>query len=257
MKKWCEQFGLVDQTQKCVVTLNQSVVASDWKQKDQVKDQALSCLKKIVDFKQMQFDMQRTEIKEHIEQKSLDQIESTIQERQTDNNAQSIIEINQSPEASQRFHFNENSGILLEEQVDTKNKTMSSFDGTTSKSQRRMKLQRYELNDNQKINFWEEMLNSYYRNSLQRFNDLVQQRKRIFSLFRKTQSSFLEFICRDSPFQKRVNDFCDNFNRFSEQYPELRLKDETRSELIKRVQILNDNLWQTILERKTQAVEES
>jgi hypothetical protein len=43
------------------------VVASDWKQKDQVKDQALSCLKKIVDFKQMQFDMQRTEIKEHIE----------------------------------------------------------------------------------------------------------------------------------------------------------------------------------------------
>lgn len=181
----------------------------------------------------------------------MEHIESTIQEKQTDLNAQSMLEINQSPDNSQRFHFNENSGILLEEHIDVKNKTMSSFDGTTNKSQRRQKLQRYELSDNQKINKWEEMLNSYYRHSMQRFHDLVQQRKRIFQLFRKTQSSFLDFICRDSPFQRRVNEFCDNFNRFSEQYPELRFKDETRTELTKRVQILNDNLWQTILERKT------
>lgn len=53
-----------------------------------------------------------------------------------------------------------------------------------------------------------------------------------------------------------MNDFCDNFNRFSEQYPELRGKEETRTELLKRVGMLNDSLWQTILERKTQAVAE-
>lgn len=30
------------------------------------------------------------------------------------------------------------------------------------------------------------MLNDYYKNSVQRFNDLSKQRKRIFSLFHKT-----------------------------------------------------------------------
>lgn len=66
----------------------------------------------------------------------------------------------------------------------------------------------------------------------------------------------MSYICREAPYQRRVNDFCENFNRFSEQYPELRGKDETRTELLKRVSMLNDSLWQTILERKTQAVEE-
>lgn len=63
-------------------------------------------------------------------------------------------------------------------------------------------------------------------------------------------------MCREAPYQKKVNDFCDNYNRFSEQYPELRGKEETRSELLKRVTILNDALWQTVLDRKTQAVGE-
>jgi len=60
------------------------------------------------------------------------------------------------------------------------------------------------------------MINEYYRESLQRFNDLVKQRKRIFSLFSQTQTNFIDFICRDAPYQKRVTEFCDNFNRFSE-----------------------------------------
>jgi len=60
------------------------------------------------------------------------------------------------------------------------------------------------------------MLNDYYKNSVQRFNDLVKQRKRIFGLFQKTQSNFLSFICRDAPYQRRVIEFCENYNRFSE-----------------------------------------
>ena len=59
----------------------------------------------------------------------------------------------------------------------------SSVDGgTTNKSSRRTKnnQQRYEINDQQKINKWEEMVNEYFTQSLQRFNELVKQRKRIF-----------------------------------------------------------------------------
>lgn len=38
----------------------------------------------------------------------------------------------------------------------------------------------YEINDGQKIYQWEQMLNKYFQNSLQGFNQLVKQRKRIF-----------------------------------------------------------------------------
>lgn len=85
----------------------------------------------------------------------------------------------------------------------------------------------------------------------------MKQRGRIFGLFSQTQRSFIQFICRESDYQKLVNQFCDNFNRFSDQYPELHGKEETRNELLKRVNILNDTLWQQILTRKNQAVTES
>lgn len=131
------------------------------------------------------------------------------------------------------------------------------MDGQTVKSSKRTKTQtRYEITDQEKVNKWEEFLNLYYRQCLMRFSDLSKQRKRIFSLFSQTQSDFIEFICRDAPYQKKVNEFCDNFNRFSSQYPDLRGKEETRSELLKRVTMLNEALWATVLERKNHAVEQ-
>lgn len=106
------------------------------------------------------------------------------------------------------------------------------------------------------MNKWEEFINQYYRLSLMRFSDLSKQRKRIFTLFAQTQNDFIDFICREAPYQKKVNEFCENFNRFSSQYPDLRGKDETRSELLKRVTMLNESLWSTVLERKNHAVEQ-
>lgn len=109
-------------------------------------------------------------------------------------------------------NLNDLSGMLApanieEHSVLTKKKNSiagdrSSVDGTTNKSSRRQKQnqQRYEINETQKINRWEDMLNSYYRDSLQRFNDLVMQRKRIFSLFSQTQSKFVSYICREAPY---------------------------------------------------------
>jgi len=36
IKKWCEQFGLVDEDGTCKVTLNQEVCATEWDQKEVV-----------------------------------------------------------------------------------------------------------------------------------------------------------------------------------------------------------------------------
>lgn len=44
----------------------------------------------------------------------------------------------------------------------------------------------YEIDDSQKIYQWEQMLNKYFQSSLQGFNQLVKQRKRIFKQFGQT-----------------------------------------------------------------------
>lgn len=77
IKQWCEQFGLVDSDGCCKSTLNQELHVQDWDQKDSVKDQALVGLKKVMDFKQAQFDKTRQNFKDTMEQqKSLELMES-------------------------------------------------------------------------------------------------------------------------------------------------------------------------------------
>jgi hypothetical protein len=49
----------------------------EWGEKDTVKEQALAALKKVMNFKQMQFDSQRQVYKEALEQqKSIEQMDS-------------------------------------------------------------------------------------------------------------------------------------------------------------------------------------
>lgn len=121
----------------------------------------------------------------------------------------------------------------------------SSLGGTTNKSAaRRKNQQRYEINDTQKVNSWEDMLNSYFRDSLQSFNYLSKQRRIILDLYIETESRFIDFICRETPYQKKVNEFVDSLNRFSEEYPDLRSNPETKVELLKRVTMLSNQLWE-------------
>jgi hypothetical protein len=99
---------------------------------------------------------------------------------------------------------------------DTVGDGKSSMGGTTNKSAARRKNQpRFEINETQKINRWEEMLNSYFRENLVNFTQLTKQRRTILELYEDTQNRFLEFICRETPYQKRINEFVDSFNRFS------------------------------------------
>lgn len=117
----------------------------------------------------------------------------------------------------------------------------SSYGGTTNKSTARRKNQlRFEINDVQKINHWEDMLNSYFRENMKSFTNLSKQRRNILELYSQTQTQFIDYICRETPYQKRVNEFIESFNRFSEEYPDLRTNPETKVELLKRVTILSN-----------------
>ena len=53
-----------------------------------------------------------------------------------------------------------------------------------------------------------------------------------------------------------MDKFVLDFNDFSEEFPDLREDDHTKEELHQRIDILSDELWDIIEERKDLAVEE-
>jgi hypothetical protein len=53
-----------------------------------------------------------------------------------------------------------------------------------------------------------------------------------------------------------LDTFIKDFNKFSDQYPDMREDDQTKDELHQRVDILSDELWEIAEERKEGAIEE-
>ena len=67
---------------------------------------------------------------------------------------------------------------------------------------------------------------------------------------------FLTFLKRLDGKQQVVEKFIQDFNDFSDQYPDMREDEQTKEELHQRVDILSDELWEIAEERKEQAVDE-
>ena len=56
--------------------------------------------------------------------------------------------------------------------------------------------------------------------------------------------------------QKKLNEFCESYNRFSTEFPELLENDETKDELMNRINILSGQLWEIIKQRKNESLQE-
>jgi len=72
----------------------------------------------------------------------------------------------------------------------------------------------------------------------------------MISTFNHTQRKYLEFIHRPDTKQEKLEQFIKDFNDFSNQFPDLREDEATKDELHQRVDILSDELWEIIEERK-------
>lgn len=70
------------------------------------------------------------------------------------------------------------------------------------------------------------------------------------------QNSFLKFLHRPDGKQEKLEQFIKEFNDFSDAYPDLREDEQTKDELHQRTDILSDELWEIIEERKEQHIEE-
>jgi len=52
-----------------------------------------------------------------------------------------------------------------------------------------------------------------------------------------------------------VNEFVNSFNKFSFEFPDLRKDDQTKEELLSRVEQLSNSLWDIIEKRKDESIE--
>ena len=102
--------------------------------------------------------------------------------------------------------------------------------GQTSKSYARSSkfMQRVqEISDNQKVTKWEEMLRDYYADGMKEFHAMRNLRQRVCASLNETQHKFIQYLGRRSDQQKRINEYCENYNRFSREFPDLVGNQET------------------------------
>lgn len=67
----------------------------------------------------------------------------------------------------------------------------------------------------------------------------------------------MHFLQRPDTKQDKLESFVAEFNQFSEEFPDLREDDQTKEELHQRIDILGDEMWEIIEERRDQALEEA
>lgn len=161
-------------------------------------------VKQILAFKQQGYDATRQMVRKNLSVSQLAQPEgNTISNL---NSKVELLKVEQQSHSHNQSNLKSRTGLFsdkgdIKKLSDTVGDGKSSMGGTTNKSAARRKNQpRFEINDTQKINRWEEMLNSYFRENLINFTQLTKQRRTILELYEDTQNRFLEFICRETPY---------------------------------------------------------
>ena len=100
------------------------------------------------------------------------------------------------------------------------------------------------------LKVWQELSANYKHQMKKVFRQVRTQRERITQTFSSTQKQYLKFIHRPDTKQEKLEQFIKDFNDFSDQFPDLREDETTKDELHQRVDILSDEMWEIIEERK-------
>ena len=100
------------------------------------------------------------------------------------------------------------------------------------------------------------MLSLYYGEGIQQFNMMRNLRVNVFKSLNDMQRTFINYLGRRSEMQRKINEFCESYNRFSSEFPELLENEETKLELQNRIDILSQQLWEQIKARKDESMNE-
>ena len=95
---------------------------------------------------------------------------------------------------------------------------------------------------------------NYFRTGMMTMSQIKKQGEAITDNLNMSQSELIQFLERPDDNQNVIQDFIDNFNQFAGEFPDLRQDDQTKEELISRVEQLSETLWEKIEEKKQESL---
>lgn len=112
------------------------------------------------------------------------------------------------------------------------------------------------VTEHEKVEAWDELEKAYFVDSTYAFKKVIHLREQVKEGLNELQRDFLEYLQRPDEKQGKINFFKESFNKFSEEFPDLREDEQTKEELILRANNLSNELWAIIEKRKDESLEE-
>jgi hypothetical protein len=106
------------------------------------------------------------------------------------------------------------------------------------------------------MKIWDNIEELYVKRMKKSLNQYRNQRDRIVTGIFKTNKYFVQYLNRPDFKQAKLDKFVFDFNKFSDEYPDLREDMQTKEELHQRTDTLSDQLWEISEQRKNEAIAE-
>lgn len=106
------------------------------------------------------------------------------------------------------------------------------------------------------IKLWQDLSRNYRGQMKKIFRNIRRNREVSFKTAADVQKKFLHYLHRSDNKQELLDQFVKDFNQFSDEFPDLREDNATKEELHQRCDVLSDELWEIVEERKEQNIEE-
>lgn len=106
------------------------------------------------------------------------------------------------------------------------------------------------------IQIWQDLSRNYRGQMKKIFRNVRRNREVSFKAKSRVQQQFLTYLHRCDSKQELLDQFVRDFNQFSDDFPDLREDNATKEELHQRCDVLSDELWEIVEERKEQNADE-
>ena len=103
---------------------------------------------------------------------------------------------------------------------------------------------------------WKQSEKEYAGNMIKFFKLVQKQNESLESGLDETKADFKGFLNKPDGKQEKLEHFIESFNKFTEEFPELRPDEQTKEELNNRCDMLNDDFWEIIEQNKDLAIAE-
>lgn len=103
---------------------------------------------------------------------------------------------------------------------------------------------------------WKSTEREYAKNMMYLFRSVRKQHENIAMGCYDMRDNFKDFLLKPDAKQEKLDHFIESFNRFTDEFPELRPDEQTKEELNNRCDMLNEELWDILEANKEAAIEE-